>query len=314
MLANDLSEARMQPAPIKFAENLNRILAARGESAVRKKMSEAAKISQSAITQFLKGRSQPSLKTLVALAQSLDVTLDDLVFAPRAGSAQAIDYGPAVHYMEDKLAELQAAIDSQTRIFGVLTQALSDRLSRTARLLASRDVAKGGIITDRELKVVEPFSVETSIIALTFDDDLTDTGSAGKFFDVVAANIATGHRYRFLMPAHLRNWQPLVDAYFALLKEKIGSNVSIHNCIFRTTDLPVITGCGFYALDQESMRASNAVLLARFQEWLVDGVLGFSIAASPSLQADSLMDPFHVTHGIASFEKLWKRGRPVRPH
>jgi transcriptional regulator with XRE-family HTH domain len=297
---------------IKFAETLNRVVVAKGEAAARKKIAATAGISQSAITQFLKGRSQPSLRTLVALAQALDVTLDDLVFGPRPATAQAIDYGPAVHYMEDKLAELQATMDGQTRIFGVLTQALSDHLGKTARRLASKDVAKGGIITDRELKVVESFSVETSIISLTLDDDLTEAGSAGKFFDVVAANIAKGHRYRFLVPAHLRDWQALVDGYFVLLKEKVGSNVSIHNCSFRTTEMRVITGCGFYTLDQQAMHAADPVLLARFSDWIVNGVLGFSIAASPKLQADSLMDKLHVTNGMASFNKLWKAARPVR--
>jgi len=60
-----------------FAQNLRDILKSRGMS--QNKLSKEIGISQQAVTQFCGGHNLPSIETLIAIADALDVSIDELV-------------------------------------------------------------------------------------------------------------------------------------------------------------------------------------------------------------------------------------------
>lgn len=299
---------------IKFAETLGLLLEATAFSRKRKEVASEVGVSISALSQYVTGKAVPGFQTLVKLARVLDVSLDFLVFGSSSSEPHAQDYHPAVRYIDNAVAHLQATTDRQTRIFGRLASALSAELKLASERLAHLGVSQGGIVTDRELTIIEGFSLSTDIVSLNLDADVVGHDSdaaAGPFLPVVASNLSRGRKYRFLLVRQSMPWQKRVAEYRSLLSEACGGEHVLGHCQFREADSPIVSGCGFYRLDGTSFEAAEPVLWTRFEEWISEGWLGFSIAASSALQADSLMDPAHLTNGLMSFKALWKDARPL---
>jgi hypothetical protein len=67
-----------------------------------------------------------------------------------------------------------------------------------------------------------------------------------------------------------------------------------------------------YKLDLEALRLREPVLHERLRDWVLrDGYIGYAIAASKMLKADSLMDSFHLDHALKTFDSLWKEARRI---
>jgi len=302
--------------PPRFAETLETLIAERGYARKKKEVARQVSVTSSALSQYLSGGATPRFKTLVALTEFFDVSLDYLVFgATHEVQPRTADFGPAVRYVDRSLADLQAKIDRQTRLFGLLTEELSKELTKASEKLARRGASEGGVITDGETEILEAYSTDTWIVALDLTNDIIKEGAeeaAARFLPVVASNISKGRKYRFLLPKHVGDWDPIVKSYINNLRNLCNNDdLVIRNCAFRKTDTRIISGCGMYKLDVEALRAEQPIKYTRFEQWIVDARLGYAIAASRALQVDSLMDSNHLHHALQSFDQMWKQGKPV---
>jgi transcriptional regulator with XRE-family HTH domain len=300
---------------IKFNEILSELVVDRGYDRARKIVADEIKVSVSSLSQYENGKSRPSFETLVALAEFFEVSIDYLVFGASRNESVSAEFAPAVRYMDRALAELQAKTDRQSRLFGVIADALYANLVKHSERLASQKISQGGIITDEELLVVERYSLRTSIISTDLSYDVSKDGSndlAGPFLEVVAQNLQQGRSYRFLLPNDDdTDWRPVVKTYRAFIRKIVGRDDALKNCQFKETQANVIGGCGFYEIDVSSLEQSEPIKYARFQEWMKGNALGFVIAASRALQVNSLMDEMHLRRAVSSFDRLWKKSAPI---
>ena len=297
---------------VKFGETLRTLLSAKG---ARTALTENLEISTSALGQYMTNKSRPSFDTLVALSDYLKIGLDDLVFGAQQRPATAPpDYHFAVRHIERSVNSLKATTDAQTRLFSRLTAALATRLKDESDRLAKLGISRGGIITDTESAMLEEYRLESSILSMNLDDivDSEQGKEAGSFAFVVSKNIQRNRTYRFLLSARVADWTPQVRAYRTLLAELCGDDrLVLTNCAFRQTHARVFSGCAFYKLDLDAFGKERGIDQLRFEEWVINGRLGYLIAASRETRADSLMDETHLEHAWAAFNALWKEATPI---
>jgi transcriptional regulator with XRE-family HTH domain len=304
---------------LKFRETLAELIEARGFHE-QQQLAERLQVTGSSVSQYLGGRSLPAIPRLIALADILGVSLDFLICGAEYGQSEdaartaAGAATPSAQWFNHALLHFQEKSDAQTRILGRLTDVLSVQLKTVAEKIASSGVWEGGIVTEDETQVLESYSVESSIILMNLDYDIVKKDGQAEpslFFDVVANNLDQGRKYRFLLPSHVDEWKPMVHDYRDLLQQRSPNRDILRHCQFRRTKARILGGCGLYELDVDALRKDEPVKYIRFQDSIVKGRLGYVIAASRSLQADSLMDGFHLSHALKSFELLWKDAQAI---
>jgi transcriptional regulator with XRE-family HTH domain len=309
---------------IKLHETLTTLISEGGFSGTRKQICSAVGISASALSQFTRGQSRPSLETLVRLAQFFDVSLDYLVFGvDERRQAPAADHGPLARYIDVTLANLQTKSDERTALVARIARALAEQIDSTAQRLAGRNGSHAGLLKDEETMVLEGYSVQTWILSMNLQYDIIqpdgedDTGenaeaAAGRFLPIVVKNLSRGARYRFLLPAALRDWRPVVRSYRNILtRESTNPRLVINNCGFRTTSSPLIAGCGLYQLDLPRMEHENPVLLEQIRHVVRDGWIGYVIPPSQELRADALLDAGHIDNARRAFADMWRKAQRI---
>lgn len=305
-----------ETAKIKLSETLLRLIVNRGLSRNRKKLCSQVGISESALTQYIHGRSRPSFDTLIGLAEFFDVSLDYLVFG-REAESQAADYDPVLSYVDHALTNLLAKTDRRAWLFTRIAQALRDKIDEAAISLESRLTIPAGLVSDNETMKLEEHSQESRIISMNLQYDIIKadhgTEAAGRFLPVVSRNIGLRRKYKFLLPGANREWAPVVGSFRKILsKQGLNSGLVDDYCEFCITDAPIFSGAGFYRLDVSDFEKMQPILYLRVREFInEDGWLGYVIPPSMEPQSDALMDLWHLERGVEGFEALWRQARPV---
>jgi hypothetical protein len=295
-----------------------------------------------------RGQTKPSLDTLVRLAAFFRVSLDYLVLGEQpVPAAPATDYGPLARYIDLSLARLQAQSDERVDLVARIGRALAEQIEHVARGVASASPSLAGVLKDEETMLLEAYSVETWICSMNLHYDIILTpdapptgeaplavlgeparsgradGSAaagggagieaaGRFLPVVAQNLSRGRRYRFLLPAAVRDWRPVVQSYRTLLtKDLPNAQAVLNNCLFRATTGPVMASYGLYQLDLAGLEREAPLLSAQVRHAVREGWLGYIIPPSRELQADALMDRLHLEQARRTFAELWRRAQPL---
>ena len=338
--------AAQQDTRIKLHDVLTRLLTEGGFSGTRKQVCAAVGISPSALSQMARGQTKPSLDTLVRLADFFRVSLDYLVLGEQpVPAAPAADYGPLARSIDLSLARLQAQSDERVDLVARIGRALAEQIEHVARGVASTSPSLAGVLKDEETMLLEAYSVQTWIFSMNLHYDIiltpdpppapaaeasgeparsggvdgaATTGggagveAAGRFLPVVAQNLSRGRRYRFLLPAAVRDWRPVVQSYRTLLtKDLPNAQAVLNNCPFRATPGPGVAGYGLYQLDLAGLEREAPLLLAQVRHAVREGWLGYIIPPSRELQADALMDRLHLEQARRTFAELWRKARPL---
>jgi transcriptional regulator with XRE-family HTH domain len=340
--------AARKDARIKLHEILTRLLTEGGFSGTRKQVCAAVGISPSALSQMARGQTKPSLETLVRLADFFRVSLDYLVLGEQsAPPTPATDYGPLARYIDLSLARLQAQSDERVDLVARIGRALAEQIEHVAREVASASPSLAGVLRDEETMLLEAYSVQTWIFSMNLHYDIiltrdpppsvaarerptrsagaaetSATGgaggaeagveAAGRFLPVVAQNLGRGRHYRFLLPAAVRDWRPVVQSYRTLLTKDLPNAQSVlHNCPFRVTTGPGVASYGLYQLDLAGLEREAPLLFAQVRHAVSEGWLGYVIPPSRELQADALMDRLHLEQARRTFAELWRRAQPL---
>lgn len=289
---------------VKFAKILSS-LEARGHFRSRQDLASRLGVSQSSVSQYFTGRARPTFEKLVALADELSVSVDYLLTG-RETEKGHVEISGAIRYIDLALIRQQQKTDAQTRLVGRFVDVLrSELLEESKRVTASHEQYQGGIITEGEALALETYSNSSAILLMNPDYDIADGQRTGLFFEVVAENVRDSREYRFLLPAKMRDWTDFVDTYRSHLIERCGTEKVARCCQFRQTSNAILAGVGFYTLDTKALKREEPVKYERFASWIIGDRLGFVIAASRELQADSLMEPEHLSHAASAFEQMW---------
>jgi hypothetical protein len=139
-----------------------------------------------------------------------------------------------------------------------------------------------------------------------------DQAAAGQFLQVVAANLARGCSYRFLLAGDDDELSRAVARFQDLITQVTGGDPLAGNSEFRRTVLPIMGGCGLYELDTGVLAMEEPALLAQFANYLSDGHhIGYLNRPNNDSRSDMLMSPVNTEHARVAFEELWNAGRPL---
>jgi transcriptional regulator with XRE-family HTH domain len=298
---------------IKFAETLGELLKNRGYTRNHAAVAKGVSLTPSAISQYLKGRSQPSLSALIALAEFLETDLDYLVFGESAAPSSAPNPAPFARYVDASLAELQARTADHASLVGRIGEVLGAQIDQAARDLVKTRAGRGlaGMIDDEETLLLESYSLRTKVLPMNLDYDviLSDDGTAapGRFLLTVFQNLRAGRPYEFLLPQVEGSWKSIVDKYRVLLREHGATDRDLTFCEFKESQHPLAVGYGIYQLDVARFRADHPILFERLRRSIDDDDrIGYTLPVSPDLKADAVMDVVHLTRAVRTFDMRWK--------
>jgi hypothetical protein len=206
------------------------------------------------------------------------------------------------------MAGIQARTSRHSDLVARIGRVLADRVDDVARELAESETAgREGLIQQDELLRVERYCRQVDIISTDLSPNVIDLEGgdpvAGQFLQVVAANMAKGCKYRFLL-AGIQD--SAVTAFRRLLAAAVGGDHLHENCSFRRSSMPVLTGSGLYRLDTAGFEMEEPGLFAQFGKYLRDGAwLGYLNRPNDDSNADMLMSPAQNGQACEAFERLW---------
>jgi transcriptional regulator with XRE-family HTH domain len=295
---------------VKLGQTLSSLIERGGYSRNRREILTALDISPAALSQYARDQTRPSFQKLIALADFFGVSLDYLVYG-EVGEASA-EQGLSTGYIESTWQRVAANTRRHTALVGRIGRVLADRMDEVARELADSPTAsREGLIQDDEAARIERFCLSADILTLNLDYDMVTlpdgSAAAGRFLEVVAANLRTGCEYRFLVPTDAEH---VIEQFRILLTERVGRDLVRRNCSFRRTTQPVYSGLAIYRLDLDSLEADEPALLAQMQDFIgVRGELGYVIRPNEDSNSDMLMSKEHRQRAIIAFESLWSSSR-----
>jgi transcriptional regulator with XRE-family HTH domain len=300
---------------LKFGETLAYLIESRGYKGNRQRICSAVGVSPAALSQYVSGQAKPGFERLLALAEFFNVSLDYLVYGDEsAARSAAVDYGPLARYMDHSLAEVQNRIAAQTALVGRIGQLVARAVTTAAQDLAETAQPLAGMLSDDETLALEQYSLDTVIVTMDLQYDIIAIGddeTAGRFLPVVAANLARGRRYRFLLPQEARDWGQVVGTFRKLLAQQVDERTIQEFCHFRMARERVYAGMGLFKLDLDGLERNRPILFEIAQSYVVGDELGFVLPASSSQLGDSLMSEAHLTQAKLVVEKVWRGASPL---
>jgi transcriptional regulator with XRE-family HTH domain len=294
---------------VKLEATLNDLIERGGYNRNRQAILQAVEISSAALSQYTRGRTRPSFQKLVALANFFGVSLDYLVYGEVSGDP--VDHGPLAKYVEHALEDVRSRASRHADLLARIGRVLTDRIDSVASELANtRSAALEGLIEQDEIIRVERYCRQADVIATDLNPNIIDIAGeeavAGQFFQVVAANLAKGCKYRFLLAGEFGMDVEKVALFREMLIEAVGGDRINEHSAFRRSVLPVIGGAGLYELDIAAMAGEEPGLFNQFSKYLLNGSwLGYLNRPNDDSNADMLMSPDHLLRARGTFESLW---------
>ena len=295
----------------------------RGYTRNRQPILEAVGISPSALSQYVRGNTTPSLDKAMALAEFFGVSLDELVYGTPSLTG-AVPENAVLRTVQEAVARSQADTAAHSALVARVARQLGDQMS--ARIdVVTRDAIGAstvggqvieGVVVDEELVRLEAHALHADVVTIDLDANVIampdgDT-AAGTFLEVVSVAMARGCRYRFVVSSEPRTRDESIEGFRHLLRGRVGPEVVDQRCAIRRAIAPTLLGMGIYQLDTARLRAEDPSTYAQFQSDIdVDGWFGYLIRPMPAAGKDSVMNTRRRTTARALFESLWASAEPV---
>jgi transcriptional regulator with XRE-family HTH domain len=299
---------------IRFGQVLRQLLNERFRNR-RKDFARSIHVSESALSQYVRGKATPSLHVLVDIARTLDVSLDYLVLGITP-EAPAPDYGDLAGHFEEAIARTQAKTATLRDFVGRVGSALAEDVESTARrLLAENEAAVLGIaLTETEVRDLERISKTIRIATADLDidvftlsgepddevhvgepADLPRTGQTS-FTSVISHNVAHGSEYTYVIPEG-PDWR----AQARRLRNAVGDSATLSRAAadrrirFFESSRPLVPGYVMYTVDTALVTTRTERLLDRIKDFVGSDSGLVALAEPPSRQSlhYSLIDPRH---------------------
>jgi transcriptional regulator with XRE-family HTH domain len=313
---------------IRFGQVLRQLLNERFRNR-RKDFARSIHVSESALSQYVRGKATPSLSVLVAIARALDVSLDYLVLGTEPDTP-APDYGGLVGHVEEAILRAQVKTATLRDFVGRVGSSLAEDIESTARRLLSEDTAAvlGFGLTEPDLRELESVSRHTRISTVDLDPDVLDLPGERNGQDptedpdvaptsltaIIGANVGRGGEYDYVIPEG-PEWQRkarrLRDA--VATAGDLTSAVVDRRIRFFESSRPLVPGYVVYTVDKELVTTRTERLLDRISDF-VDGDTGLvALAEPPSRQSQyyALIDTRHHQRLTADHDGR-TNARPLR--
>jgi len=315
---------------IRFGQVLRQLLNERFRNR-RKDFAHSIHVSESALSQYVRGKATPSLSVLVAIARALDVSLDYLVLGTEPDTP-APDYGGLVGHVEEAILRAQVRTATLRDFVGRVGSSLAEDIESTAKrlLTENRAAVLGFGLTAAELRELESISQHTRISTVDLEDDMVllpgertgqhPTAEATEHPDVaptsltrvIGDNVRRGGEYDYVIPEGQewrRKARRLRDAVAAA---DLTSAVVDRRMRFFESSRPLVPGYVVYTVDKELVTTRTERLLDRISDF-VDAETGLvALAEPPSRHSQyyALIDPGHHRRLISEHDRL-TNARPL---
>lgn len=306
----------------RLPETLTALITDRGIP--RRTIADALGLSTTALSQYTRGTSQPSLTNLIALADYFGIGLDELVF----GTSSLVESAPhaaVLRTVQDAVSRTQAMTAAHTALVARIARQLGDQLALQVDAVAKRATDQTllgtevveGLAVDDELIRLEARARRADIVTLDLDANvikMSDGESVpGKFLEVVALAISRGCRYRFVVSSTPRTTDASISGFLELLGERIGADEAAARCEIRRATIPTMLGMGLYQIDTALLLAEDPSIHQQFATAIDDdGWFGYVMRPLHAAGKDSVMQTRRRDTARALFDTLWTTGNPVR--
>jgi transcriptional regulator with XRE-family HTH domain len=199
----------VEAAPeVRFAQVLGQLLTERYKRN-RAALAQAAHVSPSALSQYVRGKATPSLDVLVHLAGALDVSIDYLVLGEDQQSSN-FEAGYLSSQLEAGIRRAQTDAAALHDLVARVGARLGQQIKAAAQELLPEAVSGTGALTADEATMVEGCSLHTSIVTSSLDTEVLvlptgdneETAAPGPFAEVVVKNIEEHQRYEYFLPQY----------------------------------------------------------------------------------------------------------------
>jgi transcriptional regulator with XRE-family HTH domain len=300
---------------IKFGETLKKIFKSQDFDKTKKIIADEAGISTSVLSQYINNKTKPSFESLINLANTLDVSLDYLVFGEDFSDTKIADFGHIYHYIDKNLLDLQAKTDYQTWMLGRVARVLYDKMKKTVEetiAMIPPGSNHSGVLKDSEVLELETYSLETKIASTNLQYDMMDKKTPGRFLEVVAKNLFHRRNYQFILSQRHpkgEEWSEIVANYLRLLRKEVDSAQIVNDlCEFRIARSPLPIGFGIYKLDEVVLMKEKPILFQMIEKYIYQSRVGYVIPTNDQFHANPMMDTEILNLAIDGFEDYWKSG------
>ncbi|HEV2778601.1 MAG TPA: helix-turn-helix transcriptional regulator [Actinophytocola sp.] len=305
---------------IRFGPILRQLLNERFRNR-RKEFARLIHVSESALSQYVRGRATPSLIVLASIARELNVSLDYLVFGIEP-AAPAPDYGEIVAHLEEALTRNQAKTATLRDFVGRVGSTLADKIESVAKEVLADNEMYGGGLTTQEVLELEGLSEYTRIATADLDPDVLTLSSTsngeddlnggqaapGPFTPVIMRNIERGSEYCYVIPEG-PEWRRKARR----LRDSISANTSgLTRAIvdrrlkFYESSRALLPGYVIYRLDTKIIATGAERLLDQIAEFLDEksGIVALVSPPSHQVQAYLPIDRKHHQRISRDFDSM----------
>ncbi|GAA3203716.1 helix-turn-helix domain-containing protein [Actinocorallia longicatena] len=302
---------------IRFASVLRGLLDERFKNS-RREFAARLHISESALSQYVRGKATPGLSMLASIAAELDVSLDYLVFGVEQESPTP-DYGEFVAHLEHAFNRSRAE-SASTRDFVSRVGALLSQQIETAVDEVLKDITPRGLTT-AEIIEIEGHSRITRIATADLDSDIVLLGfdpgapggraqaAAGPFTSVVISNIKKGRTYYYAIPEGAE-WR-----YKAERLRQVVANVGAMSLAavdqrirFHESDRSLVPGFVIYETEPSVVTAADGPLLGRAADLVDPGTGLIVLATSYNDQIYVPIEPKYHRRVVRDYETTIRSG------
>jgi transcriptional regulator with XRE-family HTH domain len=300
----------------------------------RKDFADSIHVSESALSQYVRGKATPSLTVLVSIARALDVSLDYLVLGIEP-EPPASNYTGLVTYVEEAIAQTHVRTATLRDFVGRVGSTLSEEIESTAKRLLVENAAAviGGGLTAAEVRVLESVSKHIRIATVDLDvdvllvpdeptaredpdsDEAEHEGVAPRsFHPVISHNVRRGSEYDYVIPEG-STWRRTAKR----LRDAVGASEGLTNAqadrrirFFESTRA-LVPGYVIYRLDRSLVATKTERLLDRISDFVDEesGLVALAEPTSRQSQYYSLIDPRHHRLLLAEHNTMTDRPRLV---
>ncbi|NUS73887.1 MAG: helix-turn-helix domain-containing protein [Corynebacteriales bacterium] len=315
----------MSPQKIVFPQVLEQLMNERYRRN-RAALAEAAHLSPSSLSQYVRGRAVPSLEVLVHLADILDVSLDYLVFGQERTTPPP-ELGHLTAHLESHMRNIEeqnaTLHDLTARIGAQAAMRLADLVRSTAEELLPDAASLGGTLSPSDVDRLERCAAATTIVTTDLSNEILilapnatkDTAAPGMFGQLVAQNIAQGVRYEYIVPDGAK-WQEearLLRLEVAKFGELDDAYVEEHLQI-RHVPTACVPGYVVQHISREGLERQIPDILERVSRFICPdpqdrdgGFLAYSEIVNPSSQHFDLIPPENTMRILREVRALRKK-------
>lgn len=300
---------------VKIEKKLSELLALSDEN--NTEIAKQIGVSVPSLTAYRNGETRPSFKTLVAMAEVFNVSLDHLVFGD--ADDDEVNVGPAIRYLDRSFQMSQLQQSQHSSMMHYIGLRISEKIDEEIEEFLSETTTQGLLARTMrypELLMLEKYSTTTKLFLKSFHrllDPKTET--PGQFFNTVANNLSNGYEYQYLLPDSANDdWESVIDSFRRMLVDTTISRTTFHNnCEFRITDNSSFGECGLYKINMQQLKIESPMShdIINENDYCHDGWFGYVMEESKKSRGGMIIDGDHVNSSIQFFDRLWDDAEPI---